>query len=550
MATLCKTTAPKLLIGPWVGEFGIEILRWQGLARWMANSRDWREVIVAARSASLFLYEDFADRLIPYEPQSGETLGFFNRGSPIPEDFYSRYIDPKKGDVWLCPSVFKKSQTRIGLAASVSEYRNFSEGLPLPNPSYDILVHARATGKCGQNHKNWAVDKWHAFVEALGGQYRIASIGSKDGAHKLLGTEDLRDISLAELASHCSAAKMIIGPSSGPIHFAQHCGLPAITWMGGDIENYARNWNPFDAPICRLTSWDPAPKLVLAKVRDLLTLLESSECPAATLIFGTKRSGHHGVMEWIASLSPRVEFAHWNDCVCGELITFPHEKYVLPLTRSYPKTLSESRNIPSVYQINANGDTRQRILTFETVPIERVREIPEIRDSGRIIFVLRDAANFVASLKVGISQFRSKEFDHPLYAEMMRVYDGYLREAMGVSDHLGKLRERTTFISYNRWHACPAYRSQMARLLDKASLPSLGGDRPGLSRYGPGSSFQARNTPVEQLDTLNRWKDFSKSNLFWHLVAGRQRSKLEREFHGHLSHLELPTAPPTPKVSV
>jgi hypothetical protein len=62
-------------------------------------------------------------------------------------------------------------------AASSSEFRDFSVGTSRPTNIFDILIHARATTKHNQGHKNWPVQHWENLVDALPTTWRVASIG-------------------------------------------------------------------------------------------------------------------------------------------------------------------------------------------------------------------------------------------------------------------------------------------------------------------------------------------------------------------------------------
>jgi len=526
---------PRLFIGPWVGEFGIEIIRWVPFARRVARSRPWCEIIVAARPSSSYLYSDFATTFVPFLPSSSNSLGFScPKNNRVPLDLVSKYIDTKNGDVLLSPTAFHTAQTQVGLTANLAEFHNFSTNQPPPEKPFHLLVHARATTKAKQDFKNWSLDNWQALIDALSGNFRIASIGARDGAHKLKGTEDLRGIDLSELSRYCKQATCVVGPSSGPVHFALHCGTPVITWMGNHHLNYDLAWNPFQVPLCRIMSWQPTPEVVLAKVRNMLNLVSFQDSPIRFCVFGTKRSGHHAVMEWIASQFPEVSFAHFNDCVTTKLLTPPSAPYVLPLDKSLPKQINENSNPPFVRIYNRGRDASQRMLTFEGAPIYLVPSIPEVHQSKTLIFVLRDSANFVASLKHGIRHYRNSKFNDEPFKDALRTYDSYLAEALGNTNFLGNLGQKVIFVSYNKWHHSDAYRTELARLLGSKES---GTHRLGVSKFGSGSSFQSIRTSSNGLDTLNRWKHFADKIEYWNLIADHNRTKHELAFHGELTHI-------------
>ena len=57
-------------------------------------------------------------------------------------------------------------------------------------------------------------------------------------------------ISLKELVGIFSNAKLIAGPSSGPMHLASLCGATHLVWSTEyNRVRYERDWNPFKTPV-------------------------------------------------------------------------------------------------------------------------------------------------------------------------------------------------------------------------------------------------------------------------------------------------------------
>lgn len=526
--------APKLFIGPWIGEFGVELLRWQSIARTLAQSREWAEIIVATHPDRFFLYEDFATRFVACKPGTIHTIGHKCHGhSPPP--LHTRYINTAGGDVWLDPNAVPATGKNpehlyYPISACIPTYRDFGSTLPKPRNSYDLLLHARATPKAGQKFKNWPAASFNALVEALPRHLRVASVGAVDGAHKIKGTDDLRGLPLKELAAHCRHARLMIGPSSGSIHFAMHCGQPVLTWISQEEKcNYLPVWNPFAVPLCCLTGWQPEPEVVLYKTIEMLRLLESRRHTIDLLVIGTKRSGHHGFIDWAARMQPERCFTLWNDCVKEGMMSFPDEAYALPTTTCLPKQLHKAAAEASLHEWNAGGRAAARCLSFEGISLPHLASLPEAREARKIVVVLRDLANTAASLKQGIPELQDKPFLHPDFQRLMERGREYLREAVGKTQWLAGLGSKVVFVSYNRWHTDAAYRRQTARSL---GLRGPEPDRGVISDYVHVSSFQRSGTPADQLDTLNRWKTFTGNRMFWNLVCDPGTHALEQQFHG------------------
>lgn len=529
----------KLFIGPWVGEFGVELLYWQSYGRAVARERGWDEVIVATRPDRFFLYEDYATQFVPYDPRAEDVLVHLCEGH-VYNNLHRQFIDERNGDTWLSPVREDLRWNRIQWELERQRiYVDYSQFGQKPATSYDVLIHARATDKCGQTEKNWPVKSWEALVEALAGDYRIASIGARNGAHKIRGTTDLRGISLKELAGHMGRARLTVGPSSGPMHFAVFSACAVLTWVEPVPswttvnEPYRTPWNPFAVPLACLLTWRPSVEIVAAKVREMLLLIETRGMPVEHLVFGTKRSGHHAVLEWIARLDELHDPVHWNDCVVNDIVSFPRARYVITQNWSAPKSLSRNSFASSLRRLSEphrqDSLKGSRMLSFEETPIQDVIAIPETADARRIVFVVRDVANCLASLRKGIPELARKRFHDRPFRRFAETIRGYLREALGRTDYLGALRDKAVFISFNRWHLDPEYRREIAYRLGFGRRDA---DRSIVAEYG-GGTFEPKSVDASTMDVLGRWQGFADNlNGFWAHVEEPELRELERLFHG------------------
>ena len=59
-----------LLAGPWVGEFGWELMCWHGYVRSLSKYYD--KTVCVSTKHSKFLYDDFCDKYVEFEPEEGE----------------------------------------------------------------------------------------------------------------------------------------------------------------------------------------------------------------------------------------------------------------------------------------------------------------------------------------------------------------------------------------------------------------------------------------------------------------------------------------------
>ena len=246
-----------VLAGPWIGEFGWELFCWQGYLRKLSKSG--KKVIVVSQESRRVLYQDFYHDFIPFDYEGSEVDAFkchdfsdqdsFNKiKSQIEHD---EYLDPRKGIVFyynnnpsLCKNFDKQEFHKYGSKTK---------------DGYDIIIHARSTEKCGTYFRNWPIDKWEGLISKLKG-LNIASIGSSNGAMHVNGTENLIDTDLKDIANIMRNSKLIVGPSSGPMHFASLCGLDQVVWSEMKNEKkYKKDWNPFGTKVFFHSgdSWNP-----------------------------------------------------------------------------------------------------------------------------------------------------------------------------------------------------------------------------------------------------------------------------------------------------
>jgi len=78
------------------------------------------------------------------------------------------------------------------------------------------------------------------------------------------GSDDLRDLRLNELSRHLAGAKVVIGPSSGMMHYASFCDSKMVVW--GDKRKYTWSQNvrdryediinPFGNDVTVLDDWE------------------------------------------------------------------------------------------------------------------------------------------------------------------------------------------------------------------------------------------------------------------------------------------------------
>ena len=259
-----------LIAGPFIGEFGWEVCAWQGVLRVLKEQYD--KVVVYGRPGHQYLYQDFADKYHEFTPQGKEPNMWMNEGT--------KFMLPEKyeGDVWIKPQ-------QLSLMPNAPEQHFVCYGEQGKHDGYDIVCHARMLYKYGSDNINTPIELWNDILKDFKG-LKIASIGTRDGAAYIPGTTDCRGVSLEETANILANSKVLIGPSSGPMHFGSLCNIPLVVWSGyaRSRPRYETLWNPFRAqvhviddgdPWGQKKQWQPDPKDVIANIEAVLRTNET-----------------------------------------------------------------------------------------------------------------------------------------------------------------------------------------------------------------------------------------------------------------------------------
>ncbi len=262
-------TKPKqtvLIAGPWIGEFGWELFCWQGHIRSLAKYYD--KVICISSKHSSFLYEDFCNLYISFDPEGvGPRDSYHRQGVTLDGRYYqnllkSLKLDFDKNAITLFPP------RKIGGAPMLSLLEKNQLGPHYLAPTYEklgeaerrddlVLVHAR--NRSIRTNDNWGLKNWEDLVDKLSNKgYNVICIGTKGHSLHIPGAEDHRECKGSELMNLFASAKCIIGESSGPMHLASLAGCPQIVWADwhtsafspeDNCRRYKDFWNPFKTSV-------------------------------------------------------------------------------------------------------------------------------------------------------------------------------------------------------------------------------------------------------------------------------------------------------------
>lgn len=257
--------ASTLLAGPWLGEWGWEIMSWQGHIRKLAEIYD--TVIVSAPPSHEALYADFCDTYLGHSLPGDKDCWMLHGDHRLKEalDNELEAMAKKLGAARVQPQGYVHPETQkfvaYGKPEDVSEERIF-----------DILFHFRLRHDRGQD-RNTPETLACDIRKRLPNNLRIACIGSHEESAVFDGYVDMRGIPLQELMDVISRAWLVTGPASGPLVLSALCNTSTVSWSSkrwysavkmNNRERMTKGWNPFNVPCKVVDDFGFAPPAIEA----------------------------------------------------------------------------------------------------------------------------------------------------------------------------------------------------------------------------------------------------------------------------------------------
>jgi len=258
-----------LIAGPFVGEFGWELMRWQSYIRAMSEGFD--RTIIYSRPDREFLYRDFADEFCPHDPGTSDG-SMYSLPKGIGGSGVNLFAERDDSTVRINPQ--NKASADKAFAGVTPVWTAYGNTEQNGQKREFVCIHARKVSSAwdSKESRNWSDEKWDALVGGM--DMPTIAIGHPDQSICPRGAVDSRGSSLESLANTLRVSRCIVGPSSGPMHFASLCGCPQVIWVGKDpggklAKRYRSGWNPFDVSVEIVPSdhyWNPS----VDDVRDCL----------------------------------------------------------------------------------------------------------------------------------------------------------------------------------------------------------------------------------------------------------------------------------------
>jgi len=253
-----------LIVGPCISEFGWELMEHQGHVRALAKRHD--HVVVCSSAGNQPLYADLNPNYIEHNIKGDrdchrmrkiENPSEFERVTQQLAALTQEFI--RKGNKVVRFQSIPAGGKAIGPRRPIEQQCFIRFGKPVEQRS-GIVIHARKRpDSFNTEHHNYPEAEWVNLLKQLraSGIETITAIGTHAQAIAPAGAVDMRGIPLQAVMDVMAASKLVIGPSSGPMHLASLCGTPHVVWTHGRVqsalmkrnrERYEQYWNPLKTP--------------------------------------------------------------------------------------------------------------------------------------------------------------------------------------------------------------------------------------------------------------------------------------------------------------
>jgi LPS sulfotransferase NodH len=252
-------------------------------------------------------------------------------------------------------------------------------------------------------------------------------------------------------------------------------------------------------------------------------------------IAAIQRSGHHGVINWIAAQAvPPTLFL--NDAqpgtnpffTCTIASRFESQGRVIRLDRAHLAPYTPRSGLIHNYEDRA-------LSSVFCEDFERHHDGWVGSSLKRVdVIVIRDVFNTFAS-RMPVQWIRHKLHNETQRLTLIALWKEYAREALGLTS---SMRGSGVVILFNRWLVDPHYRQEIAESLGLAFNDAGFGKVSG--QYG-GSSFDGVRFDgrAATMSLVERWKHFVDDPLFCSIFTDRELIELSEMLFGHIPGTEV-----------
>lgn len=243
------------------------------------------------------------------------------------------------------------------------------------------------------------------------------------------------------------------------------------------------------------------------------------------VIFAVKRSGHHGIANWMCQQSSDGVL-YWDFCDVRKNDIFVVNKKRLKV---YNNGGEERVKFVSFEGFGSEGIN---ILSLSDVKRYNFKELKTVKEASQVYYVIinRDPYNFIASCLNRCRINPSKRCS--TYDGVRGLIDGWkelLKESLGETSVLKGYN--TYDINFNKWFSDIRYRKHLCEYLDMSFTDDGLND---VLLNGGGSSFDKLkfNGQAQQMNVLERYKEWENDKLFVDLVNDNELRRLATEYFG------------------
>jgi hypothetical protein len=277
-----------LVAGPYVGEFGHELMDWQPWVR--AQVARYQAVHVITYPGRDYLYPGCR---VHHHDVPLEAAGYrYGRLTPAQLTALARQKAAELGlqnyDVMTALNICTGYHRRFLLPARF----DLLGQAPAPGQMCELAFHFRRVQKAGpDNTRNYPVEMCDRLVEfCRAHNLRCFCIGHPNYSYCPPGVEDRRTEDLAASVAAIRSARLLVGELSGPMHLAQLSGTAILIWADGQWRlDDCERWNVFRVPtyIVARDTFRPDPdevgKQILAALANLRQRTDNFSKPAYRL---------------------------------------------------------------------------------------------------------------------------------------------------------------------------------------------------------------------------------------------------------------------------
>jgi hypothetical protein len=263
-----------LVAGPYAGEFGVEIFKFQSFVRWLAPRYETVHVLTYPGRDLLYRGPNVQVHAHDFDLKSAGY--WYGRRSFEELNAYANSFGRDRGLASF--DVFNTSHLWTGLHRRLLWNQKHVPLTPVvehDEPARDIIFHFRAIDKDGpDNSRNFRCELAEELVRlCVARGWRCSCIGHPKWALAFEGCEDGRTEDLDRTVAAIRAAPLTVGELSGPIHLAVYADHPVVTWAPEPHRiAYARKHNPFGVGIHCVTdrTTHPDPRAVFICLEKIL----------------------------------------------------------------------------------------------------------------------------------------------------------------------------------------------------------------------------------------------------------------------------------------